>query len=1251
MFFGESAPPPDSQLGSKTKPGQLNKLYYTSEINEDHIKLGFRIPDYSAQTLVDAGVLKNNFGKFDSEDNPTNTFDLTEVELLAAASWESWITWLTGELLAIPLDKLDDNSSNNGRSFGFYCLKSANIDLIQMRIDGFKMFQSLKDGDTHGFYSASQKNTSNAPNTAGWQKRIEYYITSIIDRFDCKFLRRAEDVEKLVLCYEWLKNIHDTYYGRQFLVRIGDSVPKSEGTANYPLDTICIKDEDGDYPNFEYPYFVDSDGSAQGYFLSDIIDNSGGFPDKYDDNIIGLENLDWIQTENGKVGSFVRIGPYSKPVEATAPCSGLFEQIKYPKFSRSRGETEDDCENYIIDISKLNPDSFSIGATAESEAFPSIQYLYMSCSVSELLYVDENGTWAHITLADKVPMILKGYSSAQGFVMMDLLLNAVANFKTDISQIYLSLLNQPFNVAGVGILQYFFKLTGYNTNYHGARPDSNILNIAGTNSFCLIPEAAAIPFKSNLYKYGPFYYGDANAGGVDVVFDEDIAPWNFIQAGQDSLPAGYAYTEMENIGKATASSSPRDLQKLEKGRITVAGLPCYCLGHWVDNKECYDEANELGPTLLTDINVEFGSGGYNTTYNFATYTPRFGKPEKYLTEAWKTSIKDTQYLNKYLKSLEKQVDQTNQSYKLRLINGERGGNTLFPGQNLYFGPNILRKSTPNSVMFSGYYFDPSPTPSLDMDDYKEQEEYNTIPTSYPEMSECGKYICTTPTPITWDPAEFTTPSRLYSFAETDKAYTTEYMQNTYHQLSGMSLDGFYLPVSLRGVNKDARVKEYNKYPDNHESTPNQFEISGDKLIPNADWTNSARLPRFAKRCEHNGEFVEWDALSDDYPDGLNRDISNGNGQPISSKTRDEIPPFKLNHIDGENGLEDKYCYSLQINQRYLNPMLSVKNLIGDADDKIQGWDDRINNSDKGFVISSIIFGQDHIDYQITHTNPEDASDDIESKDTDEFIRQQFKNFRFPALRGPLVLQGWGYDTSGKPIPNKADGWGHAQQGEFRKENLTDKFMQNWLQNPKTWPVGPIDLRFDRERGVWTCPSPNKIVVARLKEKLIPNGSAKAELINPEAGANTGQPIRFYENYSISGPNGENVKLHMENTEITVYDFLGIDLCQCDIVYAYYDDNRYIVLESDRAYKDPNDICTEIVCTTTTTTTTTPTTTTTVPTETTETPTETTPPPPPCDWCGLECLQSLPGYKTDGTLILGAKDGCLQWFETTECGAT
>jgi hypothetical protein len=212
-------------------------------------------------------------------------------------------------------------------------------------------------------------------------------------------------------------------------------------------------------------------------------------------------------------------------------------------------------------------------------------------------------------------------------------------------------------------------------------------------------------------------------------------------------------------------------------------------------------------------------------------------------------------------------------------------------------------------------------------------------------------------------------------------------------------------------------------------------------------------------------------------------------------------------------------------------------------------------------------------------------------------------------------------------------------GEFRKENLTDKFMKNWLQYPKSWPVGPIDLRFDRERGVWTCPSPNKIVVARLKEKLPEYGSAKAELINPEAGEESNK-IRFYENYSISGPNGENIKLHMPKTEITVYDFLGVDLCQCDIIYAYYDDNRYIVLESNRAYKDPYEECEDIVCTTTTTTTTTITTTT------------VTTPTPECDWCGLDCLKTIPNYDSSKEQILGHDDkGCLKWFDTTSCEST
>jgi hypothetical protein len=101
------------------------------------------------------------------------------------------------------------------------------------------------------------------------------------------------------------------------------------------------------------------------------------------------------------------------------------------------------------------------------------------------------------------------------------------------------------------------------------------------------------------------------------------------------------------------------------------------------------------------------------------------------------------------------------------------------------------------------------------------------------------------------------------------------------------------------------------------------------------------------------------------------------------------------------------------------------------------------------------------------------------------------NYRFMALRGPLVLQSWGYDTYGRPIPN-AKGWSGdksydtgagtqvQQMADFRnvhqrgQSGLTDRFAPNWLANATNWPVAPVDLRFDRARGVWTTPPPFRL---------------------------------------------------------------------------------------------------------------------------------------------------------------------------------
>jgi hypothetical protein len=119
------------------------------------------------------------------------------------------------------------------------------------------------------------------------------------------------------------------------------------------------------------------------------------------------------------------------------------------------------------------------------------------------------------------------------------------------------------------------------------------------------------------------------------------------------------------------------------------------------------------------------------------------------------------------------------------------------------------------------------------------------------------------------------------------------------------------------------------------------------------------------------------------------------------------------------------------------------------------------------------------------------------------------NQRFFGLRGPLMLHGWGYDSEGYPVPNKADepkeldnlnrpkrffltssgtndltkegafeptetqqlgdiiGKGYTFEGDSWTKTKTKFFHLNWAERPDLWPVGPIDLRWDEERKVWT----------------------------------------------------------------------------------------------------------------------------------------------------------------------------------------
>lgn len=169
----------------------------------------------------------------------------------------------------------------------------------------------------------------------------------------------------------------------------------------------------------------------------------------------------------------------------------------------------------------------------------------------------------------------------------------------------------------------------------------------------------------------------------------------------------------------------------------------------------------------------------------------------------------------------------------------------------------------------------------------------------------------------------------------------------------------------------------------------------------------------------------------------------------------------------------------------------------------------------------------------------------------QFPRPFRNNSRFFGLRGPLMLHSWGYDTEGYPVPNSSGELRYIKDestGKLKADKVTlldntkqeiyiyknqrfvesgteptpDKvtwviqsgmkgfltdpykeptFAKGWAQLPSTWPVGPIDLRWDNAAKVWSIPTTFKNVYVMLEEDLNQN-IARGQLVDNNAPANT-----------------------------------------------------------------------------------------------------------------------------------------------------
>lgn len=116
------------------------------------------------------------------------------------------------------------------------------------------------------------------------------------------------------------------------------------------------------------------------------------------------------------------------------------------------------------------------------------------------------------------------------------------------------------------------------------------------------PSQIAIPLKSNILTYGPWYVAGA-PGKVRVEHDSSLTPWNYGD-----------YQTMNAAGNSKVVNSLSNMQVSEMGTIELAEVPRISLG----------QSLSTGGPYCTNIDIRIDGGGFTSTYRFETYTRKFG---------------------------------------------------------------------------------------------------------------------------------------------------------------------------------------------------------------------------------------------------------------------------------------------------------------------------------------------------------------------------------------------------------------------------------------------------------------------------------------------------------------------------------------------------------------------------------------------------------------------------------------------------
>lgn len=102
-------------------------------------------------------------------------------------------------------------------------------------------------------------------------------------------------------------------------------------------------------------------------------------------------------------------------------------------------------------------------------------------------------------------------------------------------------------------------------------------------------------------------------------------------------------------------------------------------------------------------------------------------------------------------------------------------------------------------------------------------------------------------------------------------------------------------------------------------------------------------------------------------------------------------------------------------------------------------------------------------------------------DLSTFYSSYNGHIRGVGLKAPVVVVGYGYDTDGNPVPSGGNG----------------EYVENYRNRADLWKAGPIDLRWDNSRKVWSTGSTGtgtaNIKVGVLDDSLFSSGDANVTL--------------------------------------------------------------------------------------------------------------------------------------------------------------